>query len=209
MSATVQNSRLSLLLDLVERIALAGLFGYFVYDIATDFVATRSLASLLLLVSEGMVVVFVLIRRRTTDISLRPQDWLLAFLGTTLPLLARPGGDALGPAGALIAIMLVGMILQIAAKLFLRRSFGIVAANRGVRIGGPYRLMRHPMYAGYILTQFGFLIINPTMWNLAIYVASWAMQYGRIIAEERILMRDDQYRDFAERVPHRLIPGVF
>ena len=99
-------------------------------------------------------------------------------------------------------------MVQIGAKLFLWRSFGIVAANRGIRVGGPYRLVRHPMYAGYFLTQLGFLLTNPTGWNLGVYAVAWTMQFGRIIAEERILMRDGEYQAFAAKVPHRLIPGV-
>jgi protein-S-isoprenylcysteine O-methyltransferase Ste14 len=65
------------------------------------------------------------------------------------------------------------------------------------------------MYAGYIATQFGFLLANPTAWNLAIYATSWLIQVGRIIAEERMLIRDRDYQDFAARVPYRLIPGIF
>ncbi len=34
-------------------------------------------------------------------------------------------------------------------KVLLGLSFGVVAANRGVKIGGPYSFIRHPMYAGY------------------------------------------------------------
>src|SRR3712207_5894222 len=103
-----------------------------------------------MLCSEGSVVLFVLCRRLTTDISLKPMDWLVAVLGTTMPLLAVPESHSSGLSGLSILwafLALGGFMLQIAAKLTLRRSFGIVAANRGVKVGGPYRIVRHPMYA--------------------------------------------------------------
>ena len=61
------------------------------------------------------------------------------------------------------AITISGFVLQLSAKLTLRRSFGVVAANRGVKASGPYRLVRHPMYAGYALTHVGFLLAGPNL----------------------------------------------
>jgi protein-S-isoprenylcysteine O-methyltransferase Ste14 len=118
-------------------------------------------------------------------------------------------GAAIMPMDAVVLLMLGGVALQITAKLFLRRSFGIVAANRGIKIGGPYRFIRHPMYAGYILSQVGFLLANPSAWNLAVYSFCWGCQLCRILAEERLLIRDEAYRGLVERVPYRLIPKVF
>ena len=105
--------------------------------------------------------------------------------------------------------MLVGLVLQVAAKFALSRSFGVVAANRGVKKGGPYRLVRHPMYAGYVMTQIAFLLTNPSAWNAAIYGFALACQIGRIVAEERVLVRDPSYRAFAAAVPYRLVPRIF
>jgi protein-S-isoprenylcysteine O-methyltransferase Ste14 len=46
-------------------------------------------------------------------------------------------------------VILSGLLSQISAKLVLWRSFGIVAAVREVKVAGPYRVVRHPMYLGY------------------------------------------------------------
>jgi protein-S-isoprenylcysteine O-methyltransferase Ste14 len=105
--------------------------------------------------------------------------------------------------------MLVGLGVNIWAKLSLRRSFGIVAANRGVKTQGPYRLIRHPMYIGYVATQVGFVLFNPTPWNFAIYLGAWTLQVLRILAEERTLSKDAKYQAYASTVRYRLIPGVF
>ena len=105
--------------------------------------------------------------------------------------------------------MLIGIGINIWAKLSLRRSFGVVAANRGVKTRGPYSFIRHPMYFGYVVTQLGFILYNPTGWNLAIYATALALQILRVSAEEAILFQDIKYRTYAGHVRYRLLPGIF
>jgi protein-S-isoprenylcysteine O-methyltransferase Ste14 len=138
-------------------------------------------------------------------------DWIVAVLGTTAPLLVRPSGDQalVSVLYVCVPLMLAGFFLQFAAKLTLARSFGVVAANRGVKIDGPYRILRHPMYAGYLLTQIAFLLNEPSVWNAAVYSVALALQVCRILAEERVLNRDPAYRKFVAAVPYRLAPGIF
>lgn len=173
-----------------------------------DSLSAVNLASVLLLVSEGAVVVFLIIRKPTENISMRPGDWAIATAGTFLPMLVERGGAHLLPiAGGLI--ILVGTCVHIGAKFSLNNSFGLVAANRGVKRIGPYRLVRHPMYAGYILTHIGFLLAQFSLFNLALYMTVWAIMVLRIRAEERVLFDDAAYREFAEKVRCRLIPGLY
>ena len=199
----------SIILDVAERVILAALFGYFAFHMLGAWLETGGTFNLLLLISEGSVVVFAIMRRYTRDVSARPLDWLFAFLGTLAPLLVLPSvGAALVPGVIFLPIMVIGLGLQIAAKLILRRSFGVVAANRGVKIAGPYRFVRHPMYAGYMLTQCGYLLANPTAWNVGVYAFAWAFAYVRIVAEEKLLIQDSAYRQFTKEVRYRVIPGV-
>ncbi len=166
-------------------------------------------ANLLLLLTEGMSVVFVIFRRRTIDVSTAPLDWALALLGTMAPLLARPHAGPLVPEAVGAAIMALGAIIATAAKLSLNRRFGIAPANRGVQRGWAYAIVRHPMYAGYIVVQLGFILLNPSLWNLAVYGVAWTVQVGRILREERWLSSDPDYRAYAETVRFRLVPGLF
>lgn len=199
-----------LMLDIVERLAITVFFGYLTWNLLQSFLDTGSPVNLILLLSEGAVIAFVIFRRFTNLVSRRPQDWLVALCGTTLPLLVMPeAGRAIAPQAVIIVLMLSGIAIQIAAKLTLRRSFGVVAANRGIKISGPYRVVRHPMYAGYVLTQIGFLLAYPTLWNLSLYALALAFQLARIQAEERILMSDENYKSFAQRTKHKLIPGIY
>jgi protein-S-isoprenylcysteine O-methyltransferase Ste14 len=91
----------------------------------------------------------------------------------------------------------------------LRRSFGLAAANRGVVRGGPYRVVRHPIYLGYLCAHLGFLLNNPTWWNAGVYAVATAFQIYRILAEERVLGADPAYAEFRKQVRWRLAPGLF
>lgn len=164
--------------------------------------------NLMLVVSESIVVIFVLIRRSTTNITAHPGQWMIAVGGTLAPTLVEGRGAPFWPEVGL-ETMMAGTLLQLGAKLSLRRSFGIVAADRGVRIGGPYGVIRHPMYLGYMITHIGFFLSMPTLWNLAIYALAWALLLTRILQEERLLMDNPDYRNYASRVRYRLVPGVF
>jgi protein-S-isoprenylcysteine O-methyltransferase Ste14 len=164
----------------------------------------------MVLTSEALCIGLLMVRRTSNNISTKPADWLFAFFATAAPLMARPGGGAaLAPAWVGFVLLLSGTCTQLSAKLMLRRSFGIVPANRGVKIEGPYRFVRHPMYLGYVTVHIGFLLMAPNAWNFCIYVLSFSGQIFRILAEERLLMNDPAYVAFAGRVRWRLLPGVF
>lgn len=198
------------LFDAAERIILLSLYLCLLARVLVGFVAHANLISLLLVLSEGFVVIFVLLRRRTQTISQKPGDWLLALGGTVAPLLVdTSGGGVLAPIGFLIVAMLAGIFLQLAAKLTLGRRFGVVPANRGVTVAGPYRILRHPMYAGYLLTHIAYFLGHANLWNAAIYIVEAVFQIARIRAEEALLAEDAGYRSFRDRVRYRLLPGVF
>jgi protein-S-isoprenylcysteine O-methyltransferase Ste14 len=208
MSALAAVSHPRRLLDIVEQVAVLALYTWLVIRLWPGEFSASNWYPVLLLLSEGMVVALLLIRRPTDRISTRGLDWLLAGGGTFIVLLVGQGGAPLhGPLGAVL--MLVGLVIHVGAKLSLFRSFGVVAANRGVKAGGFYRLVRHPMYAGYMLTHVGFMLVAPSLWNLAVYAAAWAFLVARIYAEERVLSEDPKYLELKARVRYRLLPGVF
>jgi len=199
------------LFDLGERGLVILLFIHFAYIAISSFERSLDIRSLLLLISETLPVALVIMRKPSASLSLRFWDWIFGLAGTTFPLLIvpAPGLQALAPGFIFYSIIIGGLFLQISAKLSLGTSFGIIAANRGVKIEGPYRFVRHPMYVGYILTHIGLLIAFPSPRNAFLYLVTLAFQIVRIGCEERVLKQDAQYRDFAQRVRYRLFPGVF
>jgi protein-S-isoprenylcysteine O-methyltransferase Ste14 len=197
-------------LDLFEKGLVASFMALLALRLVPQAITTLSAPILLLLLSESVVVLFILLRRPTRDISRRPIDWALGLAGTLLPLMAiAPEGAPIAPLAACAGLMAAGFLLQLWAKFTLRRSFGVVAANRGVKASGPYVLIRHPMYAGYALTHIGFLLAGPAWWNLAVYGATLVIAVRRILAEERVLMQDPAYRALAKKSSYRLLPFVF
>jgi protein-S-isoprenylcysteine O-methyltransferase Ste14 len=206
----VAGARRALVLDAVERISVLALYAAMVARMPAGLFGSHGFGDLLLLIGEGLVVVFFLIRRHTTNISQSPSEWLLAAAATWAPLMVVPGGKdhAFLPTFSVL-VMLVGLLVQFHAKLTLARSFGMVPANRGLKTSGPYQIVRHPMYAGYLVMQLGFLALNPTWWNFAAYAICWTLQFRRLLAEERFLGRDPAYREYQSRVVYRILPGVF
>ena len=84
-----------------------------------------------------------------------------------------------------------------------------MAAVREIKIEGPYRFVRHPMYAGYALAHIGSLLAFPSFWNFVVYTGALLLQIARLLREEQLLLTDESYRAFAARVRYRLLPGVF
>jgi protein-S-isoprenylcysteine O-methyltransferase Ste14 len=198
---------LQLIIDLGERLFVLLLFATLVVRISHSL-GLRPY-NLLLLISEGIVAFFIIVRRLARYLSIRPVDWIIALAGTGLPMFVRAGGQAVLPSVFGATFMFAGLLLAIWAKLSLRRSLGVVAANRGAVASGPYRFIRHPMYAGYITIYLGYLLNNPLSWNFGVYLMSLVLQVVRVLAEERILRTDPAYNAYAERVRFRFLPAVF
>ena len=212
MSAPLSDAaegRLKLAMDLGERTFSLLMFSYLVVNFLPVLKETPTYG--LLLFSEGLVTAFMVFRRITLQVSTRPFDWLFALAGTAAPLFVRPapGVHPLVAVNVIVFLFLFGNAVAIWGKLTLRRSFGLAAANRGVVEGGPYRFVRHPIYAGYIFFWAANLLNIPTLFNASLYAFTLTLVVIRVLAEERILKLDPVYTAFMDRVRFRLAPGLF
>jgi hypothetical protein len=129
------NRRLSapIVWFVVSNSLLGVLFGFFAYTAWMSWQANGHIQSLLLAFQELLIVGLTITRRRSIVETRSPWDWFVAFVGTAAPLLQRPAPTlpALEPIGLLLQFL--GALLATVAVASLGRSFGIVAANRGVR----------------------------------------------------------------------------
>jgi len=161
-------------------------------------------------VEQMWVVVAYLIRRPARTVSRRLGDWLLAFGGTFGGVLFRPVGVHT-PWGltAGLAVQVIGLAICVASFLALGRSFGFVAADRGLVRRGPYALVRHPIYASYILLQLGYVLQSISWRNALVMVLASGCNVGRARAEDRVLTSNPGYDDYRRHVRWRLVPGVW
>ena len=194
--------------ELTCNVVLAVLFLRFAVVHGQAAWETLRLSSFVLLAKVSIDVYFFLTRNLPKGVSLSAYDWVIGIAGTFAIVLFQPVAEAqdqwIGH-----GLQWAGMILQILGILSLNRSFGIVAANRGVKSTGMYRYIRHPLYFSYTVSFLGYLINHPSCWNGMIYAGAVCLWILRLLAEERFLMQDAEYRSYAERVRSRLIPGIF
>jgi protein-S-isoprenylcysteine O-methyltransferase Ste14 len=75
---------------------------------------------------------------------------------------------------------------------------------------GPYRYVRHPMYAGMVLFVIGTALMLGSLWALAVTPVLFVMLGLRIRGEEHVLRQDlAGYSEYMTKTPWRLVPGVW
>lgn len=196
--------------DFIGRAVVASMFTVFVTAILMDFGKTGHVTGLLLVVSEGLVVVLTLMRRNAVWMDRSWRARFLTALSMAGPPMVRPAtAAAILPDPVTFAFSLVGLVIVLLGKIALGRSFGLMPANRGVVCSGIYRLVRHPIYAGYLVTHVGFVLAHPTFWNVTILLAADLALLVRAVQEERTLALDPSYVEYQDRVRWRVLPGVF
>lgn len=197
--------------EVALRALTVSLFGAFAYQAIIKWLAAPHRVTLLLLVVAACLTTGLLLVARMP----KRRDWrpltLICSLGGTYGFVAynlAPGVKVV-PEAVGATLQVLGILWQLYAKVSLRRSFGILPANRGVVSRGAYRCVRHPMYLGYFVTDLGFLLVNFGLYNVLVYAIELALQIGRIKREERLLSEDEHYRAYRDVVRYRLIPFVF
>jgi len=75
---------------------------------------------------------------------------------------------------------------------------------------GPYRFVRHPGYAGNILPLFGIVLALGSIWTLIPAAVAAIITLIRTVLEDQTLQEElPGYRDYAQHVRYRLIPGIY
>jgi protein-S-isoprenylcysteine O-methyltransferase Ste14 len=126
----------------------------------------------------------------------------------------RFGWSAVPPlvTGVSIAAMVVGWLMVFHVMRFNSFASAVVKVEAGQKVitDGPYRLVRHPMYSGFVLM----ILAAPTMLGswvaLAPAVALIPVLVFRLRDEERMLRKElEGYAEYCERVRYRLVPYLF
>lgn len=194
--------------ELLGNILLALYSLAFMAIMLIDFRTRHRPSSLLVAIFEGAIVWFSLTRPMPKSSNVSLYDWSIAVLGSFLILFTRPAPHVHDHI-LLLGVQLFGMCVSLAGLVSLNKSFGLVAANRGVKSSGMYAVVRHPIYAGYFVSYGAYLLQNMTPANAVIYTAFVALEVLRVVAEERVLAQDPAYAGYARRTRWRIVPLVF
>jgi protein-S-isoprenylcysteine O-methyltransferase Ste14 len=143
----------------------------------------------------------------TSFVSSKVFDWVLCVVAALGPLLLEETALTY-PIGILIA--LIGILLAALTLTELDRSFGILPGHREVKTSGPYRIVRHPLYLGYLVATSGWFIYAPSTKNASVVVLMVVTQLLRIRREEYFLMAcSDDYVKYRQQTRYRLLPWLY
>lgn len=177
-----------------------------------------SVESILSVVHTGLYLAFVCIpvfiylgRPRARARDARPLAGVLAFAGTFM-LTIFPLDHKSGPSLAVFpewlrisahVLLVASTALAIWCLAELRSNFSITPEARQLQQHGPYRFVRHPLYAAEIGAAVSVVLgSNPRLWSVLLLVAFIAVQFGRTVLEERLLRANfAEYKDYARTTP--------
>jgi protein-S-isoprenylcysteine O-methyltransferase Ste14 len=118
-------------------------------------------------------------------------------------------------------IQVVALVLMIIGNAFftwamLSNHFFSTAVriqfDRGhqVAIGGPYNYMRHPGYVGFIVINLATPLILGSLWALIPGAIMAVLFIIRTALEDSTLQKElEGYKEYAQKVKYRLIPGIW
>ena len=87
-----------------------------------------------------------------------------------------------------------------------------IQTDRGHKVstGGPYKFVRHPMYLGSLLADFGTPLFFGSYWALIPGTVMAALFIYRTAREDQTLQEElPGYKDYAQKVRYRLVPGIW
>jgi protein-S-isoprenylcysteine O-methyltransferase Ste14 len=115
-----------------------------------------------------------------------------------------------------LGLVLASAGYGVAGWAFLENRFfsGVVRiqSERGHAVcdTGPYKIVRHPGYSGSVLPPFAMTLALDSVWTLIPATAAVAIAVVRTALEDRTLQKElPGYREYADRVRYRLIPGIY
>jgi protein-S-isoprenylcysteine O-methyltransferase Ste14 len=113
-----------------------------------------------------------------------------------------------------VALLLLGYVLPQLALSNNPFASGVVRIqkDRGHKVstGGPYKFIRHPMYLGSLLADFGTPLFFGSYWALIPGTVMALLFLYRTAREDQTLQDElPGYKEYAQKVRYRLLPGIW
>jgi protein-S-isoprenylcysteine O-methyltransferase Ste14 len=113
-----------------------------------------------------------------------------------------------------IGLILVFVGLTMAQFVVIQNNYAgatvAVEADQELVSTGLYGLVRHPMYVGTLVMMFGTPLALDSYWGLVLIAPALLILALRITDEEKMLREElDGYEEYTQKVPYRLVPGVW
>lgn len=194
----------------VIRLLTVAALSIFLWRAFHQWIQLPTLTLTLVVIGEIVTISIYLAARTAREGSFAPIAVISTLAATFFfYFVSLRQGDVIAPLAVTATLQIGGIVWQIMSKISLGRSFGLLPANRGVVTRGAYKVVRHPIYLGYLANYVGFLLASYSHYNLCLFSALVFFQILRILEEEKLLKRDPQYLAYMSRTRFRLIPGVF
>lgn len=118
----------------------------------------------------------------------------------------NPFNEALEVFG--IALIFLGLLFRISA-----RGYKSEHSRQGETLvsGGPYSLVRNPMYLGIFLVGFGIVLILFKWWLAGLFLIIFMLRYVLLMFREEKKLRSifrEEYDDYCRKVPQRVFPSL-
>ena len=172
----------------------------------------RSLGTVLVL-AFYLVLIWCYLRRgpatsTSASLTAHAAAVIATWLPFALPLLHGPSPGHYRQ--ALSDFLLVcGGAWSVWTLRFLGRNVSVLAQARDLVDRGPYRWVRHPLYAGELVSAIGVAIAMNSLAALACWLVLCGLQLYRALREEQVLLDAlPAYRDYRRRTA-ALVPGLF
>jgi len=104
--------------------------------------------------------------------------------------------------------ILLGQIIRVSARGYKAEHS---CESQALIQGGPYQIVRNPMYLGIFLIGLGVVLAVFKWWAAVIFIAVFIIRYIKLIyKEEKKLLSafPEEYKDYCKKVP-RILPSLF
>ncbi|MBN2373053.1 isoprenylcysteine carboxylmethyltransferase family protein [bacterium] len=169
--------------------------------------------NLLIIFFYALVVLLYFLRTSASSTTKSFMAKAIAIIATFLPFafphLKRQIIDNASVVLIANLIMTLSMAFSAWALFTLGKSFSIIPQARGLVQNGPYRMVRHPLYLGEIVSVSGMFMARPAISTMAVLLLLVSCQIYRAFQEELLLNEIFPEYEVYRMKTARFIPGVF